>query len=77
MNRGQHERPAGCQHVLFGEDQPCDALSMAPQLAFLAHAGHVGARLANRAQRAAIFGRQRAVELLGEVTQDATTWSER
>jgi hypothetical protein len=34
---------------------------VAPQLAFLAHAGHVIARLPNSAQRAAVFGRQGAV----------------
>jgi hypothetical protein len=34
---------------------------MAAQLSFLVHAGYVIARIADRAQRAAVFGRQRAV----------------
>jgi hypothetical protein len=34
------------------------ALPMRPQLSVLAHVGHVIARLANGAQRAAVFGRQ-------------------
>ena len=38
-----------------------------PPLPLLARVGHVIARLANGAQRAAIFGRQRAIEVLGKV----------
>ena len=53
-------RPNG-QHILFCEYQFADPLPVIPQLSLLAHAGHVIARLANGAQRAAVFGRQGAI----------------
>jgi hypothetical protein len=49
------------QHVLFGEDQLGESLPMAPQFSLLADAGHVIAGIADGAQDAAVFGRQRTV----------------
>jgi hypothetical protein len=43
--------PANGQHVFFREDEPGDPLPVGTQLAFLAHARHVIARIADGAQR--------------------------
>jgi hypothetical protein len=48
---------------------------MGTQPSFLVHAGHVRARFANDAQRAAVFGRG-ADLAFGRGTQDATTFAE-
>jgi hypothetical protein len=55
------ERPADGQYVLFCEDQFAGPLLVGTQHSLLAHARHVVARIADSAQRAAVFGRQRTV----------------
>jgi hypothetical protein len=66
------ERPADGQHVGLELAGP---LPMGTQPSFLVHAGHVRARFANDAQRAAVFGRG-ADLAFGRGTQDATTFAE-
>jgi hypothetical protein len=68
------ERPANGQYVLFCEDQFTGPLPVGTQLAFLVHARHVIARIADGAQRTTVFGRQGGSLALGRDTQDATTW---
>jgi hypothetical protein len=55
------ERPADGQYVLFCEDQFAGPLLVGTQHSLLAHARHGVARIADSAQRAAVFGRQRTV----------------
>jgi hypothetical protein len=59
--QGEFERSANGQHILFRENQLGDPLPVLAQLPLFAYPGHVIARLADGAQRAAVFSRQRSV----------------
>ena len=55
IEQREFKRPADGLHSGFRKDQLGDALPLAAKLSFLAHAGHVIDRLADRAQRAAVL----------------------